>query len=495
MKKKGLFIALVLAAGRAYPAETRNVILYIGDGFGPAHTALGIQYARHIEGRRLNLEELMARGETGYALPLPYEAAVIDSAASATHLATGVEVRNETLGFDRDGRSLETILEWAEKQGKVTGLLTNMTISHATPAAFASHQISRYGGEDEIATQMLGEHEIEVLLGGGMAGLIPKGKRAGELFPSLSGTLDGASIRKDERDLVAEARAKGYEIATDREALLEARKTAGKLLGIFSASHLPYVVDRRSENQAGVPTLAELSDAAISVLARSGKGFFLMIEGGRIDYAAHDNDAGTLLQEVLEFDEALGVGLGFQAQHPETLVVVTADHGTGGFSMSYSRPRETPAITLPSGAGYSTRYYYPGVPELKQIGRQTASFKRIVDEAGTDKKRLAAAVLRATGLELTPEEIELVVARTADGRAEPHDFRDFYADSRTTPYAMLGRALARHLEVVWATGGHTIEPVLTYGAGPCAEKLRGIYNNTHIYSVMKEALSTGAPAQ
>lgn len=145
----------------------RNVILFLGDGLGPTQTMLGLYYARLVQDRQLHLEMLMEGGNTGYTLPLPYEGIVTDSAAAATQIATGRLARNETLGLDSDGRDSVTIVEWAESRGVATGLVTNMVLTHATPAAFATHQLSRYVPEHLLADQLLGQIEIDVLLGGG----------------------------------------------------------------------------------------------------------------------------------------------------------------------------------------------------------------------------------------------------------------------------------------------------------------------------------------
>jgi alkaline phosphatase len=492
MKRRfGLTLTVLLASSAVVwgsQSRARNVILCIGDGLGPAPTALAIQYARRIEGRKLHLDRLMELGNTGYALPLSHGVSVVDSAASASQIASGVEARNETLGVDVEGNPVETLLEWAESRGMATGLITNTRISHATPAAFAAHQLSRYSGEDDLATQIVAGHEIEVLLGGGARALIPQGRRVSEVMSGLPLPLDGSSVRRDGRNLLEEARGRGYTVVSERAALRTASASARRLLGAFASSHLPYVVDRRSEALDGVPDLAELARAALTVLARAEKGFFLMLEGGRIDHAAHDNDAGTMLHELLEFDEALGVALAFQAEHPETLLVVTGDHGTGGFSFTYSRGRKESEVRLASGAVYSPRWYYPDLSDLRRLGQQTASFERILDRAGTDPVKVGEEVRRATGLELTPSELAMIVARDERGLAHPHDFSEFYADDESTPQCLIGRALARQTQVVWSTGGHTVEPIFTYGVGPGAEGLRGLYLSTRLHSLMKQAL-------
>lgn len=485
-----LAVLLSSSPGSAASEKARSVILFIGDGLGPAHTAFAIQYANRVEGRRLNLERLMERGNTGFALPLPHGNTVIDSAASATQIAAGVAARNETLAVDADGRPVETVLEWAESRGMATGLVTTTRITHGTPAAFAAHALSRYAGEGEIANQMIGGHEIEVLLGGGLRALVPHGKRTSDVVPALAPTLDGISVRKDGRNLLEDARGRGYRVVHDVVSLREAAPWAPRLLGSFASSHMPYRIDRRSEALSLVPSLTEMGEAALAVLSRDPDGFFLMLEGGRIDHGAHDNDAATMLGEILEFDEALGAAMEYQEEHPDTLLVVTSDHATGGFSLTYSKGGERNAVELPGGP-YSPRWYYPSAEDLERIGVQRSSFERVLARAGADPVKVREEVLRATGLALTDSELAMIVARNPQGLAETHDFREFYADDESTPQALIGRALARQTHVVWSTGGHTVDPVLTYGTGPGAEGLRGVYVNTRLYAIMKEAMDGG----
>ncbi len=452
--------------------------------------ALGLHYAREIENRKLHLQNLMEEGQTGYSLPLSFESVVTDSASAAVQMAAGQEVRPETLGLDPNGGSIETIVEWAEDRGIGTGIVTNMRLTHATPAGFAAaHQVSRYNPEPDILDDIL-VSDIEVLLGGGARAIVPRGRRVSELLDGLPEELDGDSRREDDSDPLGAAEERGYRIVSDRSSLAEAATESDRLLGLFAASHFPYVLDRRALGlDEQVPTLAEMTRAALAVLARSEQGFFLMVEGGRIDYAGHANDAGTMLHEILDFDEAVGVGMEFQESHPETLLIVTADHGTGGFSFTYGDGFPKEEIELPSGEVYDPDHNYPGREQLEIIGRQKASYELILERAGLDPDRLVEEVERHTGLVMSRGEAETALARDEKGRAHITDFSHFYGDSEDNESGLLARALARHTFVVWSTGGHTMEPVLTFGTGPGSEKLRGVYRNTALYEVMKEALS------
>ncbi len=494
MKLRSLmFLICVSVAVTATSAQentgARNVILFIGDGLGAGQMALGIRYARMVEGRELNLEQLMNDGNTGYALASAYGSQVTDSAAAASQLATGVETRNETLSLTPSGYRTETILEWAEGRGLATGLVTNMRLSHATPAAFAAHQISRYEPEPVILDQMLFEHDVDVLLGGGARALVPAGHRVSEFLPDVPAELDGDSYRLDELDRISEAQEKGYTIVSDRDTLAQASRDAKKLLGLFAASNVPYVVDTRAMGLDGVPSLKDSTTAALEVLGRSEAGFFLMVEGGRIDYGGHDNDAGAMLNEILDFDAAAGAAIAFQRAHPETLIIVTADHGTGGFTFTYNEMDGPPeAQVLPSGLSYHPDTGYPERRHLELLHNQSASFLYMLEKAAGSPEHLIETVREHTSFSMTMEEAREALVRDSEGNAWLEESPHFYGDPESNPACLLGRALGRHTFVAWSTGGHTSEPVLTFGRGPGAEGLRGIYENTHVHDVMKDAL-------
>ena len=473
------------------PNGARKVILFIGDGFGATQVSLGIQYARLVEHRELNIDAIMQDGNTGYSLTIPFGNIVTDSAAAATQMATGQLARNDMLGLDPDGYPLETILEWADKRGLGTGLVTNMRITHATPGGFALHQSSRYNSEPALMDDLLQDGDVDVLLGGGARALAPAGSWVSEMLPGIPGDLDGESEREDARYRVEDLEDMGYAVASDSSSLREAASGATKVLGLFSASAMPYVIDRQNLSVEGVPTLVEMTTAAIDVLSRHDEGFFMLVEGGSIDYTGHANDAGAMLHEILELDEAVGVALEFQKNNPDTLVIVTADHGTGGFAFTDGYFGPIPDQLLDSGVVYQPEWSYPTTEHLEILFRQSASYSYILEQAGLDPERLIEQVRTHTGLEMTLDEARAALVRDKDGQPGTEDFRRYRDDPDDAASALLAHHLSRHSFVVWSTGEHTSDPVPTYGRGPGAEKLRGIYPNTHVYSVMRESLEAG----
>lgn len=291
----------------------RNVILLIGDGMGSAHRTAARLYSVG-RGGELVTDRLP---ETGMARTWSTDGVVSDSAAAGTALATGVKTYNKAIAVDPDWKPVPTILEKAQGAGKSVGLVTNVSLSDATPASFAAHNVERDDYLD-IALDMF-NHNVDVLMGGGEDYFLPVGTPG--CHPS-----DGA--RTDNRNLIDEAVAKGYRHVCN-EAELESVDpgTTDKLLGTFADIDMP---------RPYTPSLVEMTEKALAVLDKNPRGFFLMVEGGQIDRAAHVNDALDTLDDVTTFDKAVEVALAFQSEHPDTLVIVTADHATGGLAIEDS---------------------------------------------------------------------------------------------------------------------------------------------------------------
>ena len=487
-------LALVVSGPGCAPPESpraKNVILFIGDGFGMNQLALGMAYAAEVRGRPLRMSELAEAGSAGYSIPFSYARITTDSAAAATQMATGRRVLTETLSVDPESAEpIPTILEWAEERGLATGLVSNMRLTHATPAAFAVHAKSRYVPEAEIADQLFGEPPVEVLLGGGGRAMIPAETTLGESVPGLPAGTDGPSNRSDDRNLIAEARERGFAVVGDR-AGLEAARGAERLVGIFAASHLPYVLDRSWEGlDDSVPTLSELTEAAIASLEGNEAGFFLVVEGGRIDYAGHDNDAGALLAEILDFDEAIGTAFDFARGREDTLVLVTADHGTGGFSFTYAGGGPGP---LPEAVSWDYRAgpEMAGTRHLEMLAAQRRSLIEAMPEISSPATAdsVLAVIEEATGIRLSDAEAEDLAGQLNEEELAPRDFPAFYLDPVSIPVALAARKLANHTQVVWSTGGHTSEPVLLLGFGPGADGVLGIGLNTRVHEIIRSALA------
>ncbi len=284
----------------------KNVILVIADGTGVAQLSSGQLNLVGADGY-LSLQRMPV---TGIVKTQSANSLITDSAAGATAYSCGMKTNNGMIAYLPDGTHCKTILQYAEERGMVTGLVATSTITHATPASFAAHVASR-GNQTGIAEQYVNSG-VEVIFGGGREFFIPQSE-------------DGSS-RSDDRNLIEEFESKGYEYVADAEQMKAS--SGDKVLGLFANSGIESV-DRS-------PTTAEMTEVALSKLKDNENGFFLMVEGSQIDWAGHQNNAEYAIREVKDLDDAMSVILDFAEKDEETLVVLTADHETGGMTMMNS---------------------------------------------------------------------------------------------------------------------------------------------------------------
>jgi alkaline phosphatase len=297
-----------------------RVILMIGDGMGRGQLEAASLFAHGTRGA-LRMQSLPVRGELTTGGP----SGIVDSAASATAMSSGEVTYNARVAIDRDGAPLETLVELAHAHGLATGIVTTAALPHATPAAFSAHHVSRHAYV-EIATEQARSVQPHVMLGGGARYFRPAG---------------AGSARSDEGVFDALASA-GYLLVDDADALATA--TSGRVFGAFADEHLTYVRERRDTTRE--PTLSEMSLAALRVLDAHPEGFFLMIEGARIDMASHGNDLANAVAETLAFDEAVEAVRAWALARGDVTLMVTADHECGGLEVVRSNgPGVLPDVT------------------------------------------------------------------------------------------------------------------------------------------------------
>lgn len=274
----------------------KNIILMISDGMGHAHynAALTANKGQLY----INAMKYMGLSKTKSATNY-----ITDSAAGGTAIACGQKTYNGAVGVDQDTVAIKSILEYAEAMGKASGLVATSSITHATPASFIAHQSKRTMYE-EIAADFLKATEVDVIIGGGY-----------KFF----------SKRKDKRNLIQELKDRDYTVSQSLEEVKDFKK--GNLAVLLNDTHLPRYTSRGD-------MLPQATEKAIEVLDNnSSKGFFLMIEGSQIDWGGHQNDISYVVEEMLDFDRAVAKALEFAAKDGETLVIVTADHETGGIAL------------------------------------------------------------------------------------------------------------------------------------------------------------------
>lgn len=271
----------------------KNIVLLIGDGMGIAHIHAGMTVNKgHLY--------LLYFKNMGLSKTHSSDNYITDSAASGTALASGKKTKNGMIGMTPDSLNVQSILEYAEVLGKSTGLVSTSSITHATPASFIAHQPSR-NMYDAIASDFL-KTDIDVFIGGGE---------------------ENFSSRKDGQNLVHELEKKEYQVFNDLELIKTVKD--GKLAGFTNSSHNPSFDERKD-------MLPVSTNTALNILDNNKKGFFLMVEGSQIDWAGHANNTDFLVGEMLDFDYTIGEVLKFAAKNKNTLVIVTADHETGGLA-------------------------------------------------------------------------------------------------------------------------------------------------------------------
>lgn len=325
--------------------ELKNIILLIGDGMGPQQVGLIDLYARfagdeqRYPSAQSHISHFFDEALLSLSQVTPSDGLVIDSGASATQLAAGVATPFGTVGCDAMGNAVVTVLDEARERGVRTGLVSETRLTHATPASFAASVEDRWN-ESSIAEQMIASG-ADIMLSAGARFFVPQGATgAADLSEEVGARFADAwpleSSRRDGRDLLEEARSAGYELVFTREQLL-AQPSTERLLGLFGARNFDdgraWYDDEDADYQ---PSLREMTEVALQQLERSPRGFFLMVEGGQIDWAGHANDAQRLLYELMRFDEAVEVVMRWADERDDTLVVLTADHETGGFSLHYT---------------------------------------------------------------------------------------------------------------------------------------------------------------
>jgi len=273
----------------------KNIILLIGDGMGLAQ----VQAALTANGNTLNIERCEI---TGLSKTSSSDSYITDSAAGGTAMACGVKTYNGAIGVDASGNIVKSILEYAEDNGLATGLVATSTITHATPASFIAHDASR-GNYEAIARDFL-DTDIDVFIGGG---------------------LNHFNARKDGEDLISSFRDNDYQVALNVNDLKSI--TNGKIAALLDSTAMPRVIDGRGD----MLTMSTIK--AIEILSKNDKGFFLMVEGSQIDWGGHDNDIEYVVSELIDFDKSVGAALDFAEKDGNTLVIITADHETGGLTI------------------------------------------------------------------------------------------------------------------------------------------------------------------
>lgn len=460
MKKLSLLLSFLLLVLSGYAQQAKYVFYFIGDGMG----------VNQVQGTELYRGEL--EGKIGitpiWFTQFPYATTattfsatngVTDSAAAGTALATGNKTQNGTIGMKQDLQTeVSSVAVWAKNKGCRVGVTTSVSVDHATPAAFYAHDPSR-GSYYKIGTDLY---------------------KAGFDFYAGSDFIDPNN--KDNKDgnsenLYTMAEKNGYTIARGYKDYLKKCKKADKMI-LFQSEKasekdrtaIPYAIDRTKDDL----TLADITRSAINFLSKDlSKGFFLMVEGGKIDWACHSNDAATAFHEVADMDEAVKIAYEFYSQHPdETLIVVTADHETGGF-------------VLGTGA------YKLNLQVLKNQKVSESGFTRILNELrkkynnNVSWEKVQQALKENFGfwdkVKLNEKQEERLLAKynnTFKGKEAKLEKSEYAQDE---PLAAEAKRIIDEIALVgWTSGGHSAGYVPVFAIGAGADLFQGRIDNTEI---------------
>lgn len=331
------------------PKKAKNIILLIGDGMGVTQ----IYSAMAVSEKSLNFERFKHIGFHKTHSASDY---VTDSGAGGTALATGQKTRNGCIAVDSIGNILKTILEYAEENQLATGLVSTSSILHATPASFIAHELNRNDYEN-IAHDFL-DVDIDLFIGGGKKQFVD---------------------RKDKLNLIDSLKMRDYKVINGIENLNTEEE--GKFAVFTAEDHNP----KFSDGRGGM--LPVSTEKAIEILSKDDEGFFLMVEGSQIDWGGHDNDINYVVSETLDFDKAIAKALNFAKEDGETLVIVTADHETGGLSL-VDGDREAKTIKVNFSTDHHTAVmvpvfvFGPGAEDFGGIYENTEIFEKMMRAFG-----------------------------------------------------------------------------------------------------------------
>ncbi|CZT22232.1 related to alkaline phosphatase Pho8 [Ramularia collo-cygni] len=449
----------------------RNLIFMVSDGMGPTSLELARSWRQYTDQLPWNNTLVLDKHLIGQSRTRSSSSLVTDSAAGATAFSCGIKSYNGAISVLPSFDPCGSVMEAAKRKGYTTGLVVTTRITDATPAVFASH-VRRREMEDDIALQMIGETHplgrmVDLMMGGGRCHFLPN-------------TTEGG-CRADDVDVIKTAGEKGWNyISTRNEFDHLGPSVELPLLALFSPTDIPYEVDRRHQNEV-YPSLEEMAKTALTALSAATKdsdqGFFVMIEGSRIDHAGHANDPGAQVHEVLAYDRTIAAVLDF-IKHEETptLMVSTSDHETGGLAAARQLHEDYPQYLWYPGvlanvshsASHVSREYQMHISSLPEDLSADA-------ESEAKKTYIKELTARALGInDPSTEEISDLIQR-------PERASYIFADM-----------VSRRAQTGWSTHGHSGADVNIYTSDSHAAKaLRGNHENTEVGEFLRNYLDLG----
>lgn len=416
----------------------KNIIMIVGDGMGPAYTTAYRYF--HDDPKTDTIEQTVFDKHlvgSSSTYPARVSGYVTDSAAGATALATGTKSYNGAIGVDTNKKPVESVLEWAKKQGKKTGMVVTSQVNHATPASYLAHNESRHN-YDEIADSYLSAHNnIDVLLGGGWKYFI-----------------------RDDKNLVNDFKAKNFHYV-DNYSQLKNIPADKKLLGLFADSGLPWALDDTNQHR-----LSAMTKTAVKQLENE-QGFFMLIEASQIDWGGHSNDIAAAMAEMDDLAKTVEYLENYVAKNPDTLVVLTADHSTGG-------------LTIGQGGKY---LWQPEI--LRDMTMSPSAVAKIL----AAEKITQSNTSEMLSFSMTAEEVNELQATKASTlkklstytKASKIAQKKMHKPSvKKALYTNINKIISQRTITGWTTLGHTAVDVPVFALGKRKELFNGLNNNTDI---------------
>ncbi|KAI7497276.1 alkaline phosphatase-like protein [Hortaea werneckii] len=454
------------------PGGKRNLIFMVSDGMGPTSLAMTREWRQYTEQLPYDDTLLLDEHLIGQSRTRSSSSLVTDSAAGATAFSCGQKSYNGAISILPDHTPCGSVMEAAKRMGYTTGLVVTTRLTDATPAVFASH-VRRREMEDEIAAQMVGvDHPlgrmVDLMFGGGRCHFLPNGT--------------DESCRADDRDIIKEATGEGWNYIDSREDFDNLGSSAElPLMGLFAGGDVPYEIDRRFQD-AQYPSLAESARSALEILSAATKdseqGFFIMIEGSRIDHAGHGNDPAAQVHEVLAYDRTMAAVLDFiNDSTVPTLMLSTSDHETGGLAAARQLHTEYPEYN-----------WYPGVLANASHSAEWAAhewheYLRSKHEAGVSEL-LHTETVAAKAFLTSLVRKSLGIEDASDDEMGP------LMDNPDIAAYVFADMISRRAQTGWSTHGHSGADVNIYTSDKkMAKALVGNHENTEVGDFLRTYLS------
>lgn len=425
--------------------KAKNIILLVSDGMSTGTLNMTDIFLNRKTGKGSNWIQLYKDNKVTRALMDTASASsiVTDSSAASSSWGGGFRVKNGVLNVSPTGEPHLPLWQKFKKAGKMAGCVTTVPITHATPAGFCVNSKSR-NDQDEIAEQYL-ELGFDIMMGGGA-------------------NYFSAAVRKDKKDMFGAFKAKGYQVVKNLSKMEQASNSE-PVLGVFAEDALPYYVDRNSDEELKktVPSLAQMAQKAIDRMKNHKNGFVLQIESGKVDWAAHGNDIAGLINDQIEFDEAVKIAIDFAEKDKETLVIITTDHGNANPGIIYGKYAD---------ANFDSIQKYSQTNEwiLNQI------------KAGNSVSQVKEIIEKANGHTISDEDAKEVL-----GHYDGLHKEDGLYNYRKLPYKAFAEMQAKSNSVGWISMDHSADYVELAMYGPGSELLKPFVKNTDLHYLMLQA--------